>query len=60
MLAVLDMIDRENRRILREAKKEVKKEVAKKLLDKKMSFKDIEEVTGLSRNVIEKLEKIKK
>ena len=57
MLAVLDMIDRENKRIMREAKREGKKEVAKKLLDKKMSFKDIEEVTGLSRNVIEKLKK---
>lgn len=57
MLAVLDMIDRENKRIMREAKREGKKEVAKKLLDKKMSFKDIEEVTGLSRNVIEKLKR---
>lgn len=61
MLAVLDMIDRENKRIMREVKRETKreakKEVAKKLLEKKMSFKDIEEVTGLSRNVIEKLKK---
>lgn len=71
VLAVLDMIDRENRRIRREGikegikegiikgekkgKVEGKVEVAKALLKKKMSSKDIEEVTGLSIKVIEEL-----
>lgn len=62
VLAVLDMIDRENRRIRLEGKKEGNREgkieVARKLLNKKMSFEDIEEVTGLSRNVIERLKKV--
>lgn len=66
VLAVLEMIDRENRRIRREGiregiiegEKKGKVEVAKALLKKKMSSKDIEEVTGLSRNVIEKLKNV--
>lgn len=70
MLAVYDMIDRENERIRlegkregkREGKKEGKKEgkieVAKKLLNKEMTFKDIQEVTGLSIKVIENLKKV--
>ena len=58
VLAVLDMIDRENRRIRKEGIKEGKIEVARELLKKKMSFEYIEEVTGLSRSVIEKLKKV--
>lgn len=66
MLAVYDMIDRENERIRlegkregkREGKKEGKIEVAKKLLNKEMTFKDIQEVTGLSIKVIENLKKV--
>lgn len=62
MLAVYEMIDRENARIRKEGRKEGKKEgkveVAKKLLNKKMTFKDIQEVTGLSIKVIENLKKV--
>ena len=39
----------------RKGKKEGKIEVARKLLNKKIPIKDIEEVTGLSKEEIEKL-----
>ena len=67
MLAVLDMIDRENRKYInivrKEGKKEGKKEgiksekinIAKKLLLKNISINDIMEITGMTEKEIEKL-----
>ena len=59
MLAVLDMIDRENKRIkkegIKEGIKEGKIEIARKLLKRKMLTKEVEELTGLSKKVLENL-----
>ena len=67
MLAVLDMIDRENMKIYKkgrtEGKKEGKKEgkiealidVAKKMINEKLSIEKIIEITGLNKEEIEKL-----
>ena len=55
MLAILDMIDEENRRILNKGRNDEKIEIAKKLKEKSSSIEFIMEVTGLNRKQIEKL-----
>lgn len=59
MLAVLDMIDRENKRIkkegINEGKQEGKIEIARRLLKRKMNIKEIEELTGLSKKIVQNL-----
>ena len=63
MLAVLDMIDRENMKIYKKGRTEGKKEgkiealidVAKKMINEKLSIEKIIEITGLNKEEIEKL-----
>lgn len=63
MLAVLEMIDEENKRIFRngekkgkkEGKKEARLETAKKMIEKRIDIKTIVEVTGLKEKEIKKL-----
>jgi len=62
MLAVLDMIDEENKRIFRNGKKEgrregekrAKLETAKKMLEKGIDIETIVEITGVSKEQIRK------
>ena len=61
MLAVLDMIDRENKRIYSNGKKDGRKEginqrsyeIAKKMKKEKFTINQIIEITGLKKNEIE-------
>ena len=59
MLAVLDMIERENQMYIdigrKEGIKEKSIEIAKKLLSKKTSKKEISEITGLDESEIDKI-----
>ena len=59
MLAVLDMIERENQMYIDIGRKEGKiegfKEIAKKLLNKNISKEEISEITGLDKNEIDKI-----
>lgn len=55
MLAVLDMIEKENKRIFRDGKKEGKLETAKKMLEEDIPIDIIMKVTGLKEEEIEKL-----
>lgn len=57
MLAVLEMIDEENKRIFRNGKKEAKLETAKKMLEENVSIEFIMRVTELSKKEINKLKK---
>lgn len=57
MLAVLEMIDEENKRIFRNGKKEGKLETAKKMLKEDVSIEFIMKVTELSKEEINKLKK---
>ena len=61
MLAVLDMIERENQMYIdigrKEGIKEKSIEIAKKLLSKKTSKKEISEITGLDESEIDKIAK---
>ena len=63
MLAVLDMIERENQMYIdigrKEGRKEGFKEIARKLLNKNISKEEISEITGLNKKEIDKLEKEK-
>ena len=54
MLAILDMIDEENRRIRREAKKERNKEILQVMIKNNYTIEQIMQVTGLSKREIEK------
>jgi len=63
MLAVLEMIDEENKRIFRngerkgkrEGRREAKLENAKKMLEEKIPIKTIIKITGLTKEELEKL-----
>ena len=63
MLAVLDMIERENQRYIDMGRKEGKiegikeksMEIAKKLLNKNTSKKEISEITGLDETEIDRI-----
>ena len=63
MLAVVDMIRRENQMYIDIGRKEVKiegkmegfKEIARKLLNKNISKEEISEITGLDKNEIDKI-----
>lgn len=63
MMAVFEMIQKENREIFMNGRKQGKvegkiegiKEIAKKLLNKNLSKKEISEITGLRDDEIEKL-----
>ena len=59
MLAVVDMIRRENQMYIdigrKEGIKEKSIEIAKKLLSKKTSKKEISEITGLDESEIDKI-----
>ena len=61
MLAVLDMIERENQMYIDIGRKEGKiegfKEIAKKLLNKNISKEEISEITGLNEKEIDKISK---
>ena len=55
MLAVLEMIEEENKRLLRQGRKEGKREIARKMLAKNMPLSLIVEIVGLKEKEIEKL-----
>ena len=61
MLAVLDMIEEENKMLLARGRragiKEAKKEDARKMLQKKLPIEMIIEITGLTKEQLEKLKK---
>ena len=61
MLAVLEMIDEENKRIFRNGKKEGRREAklenAKKMLEEKIPIKTIIKITGFTKEELEKLRK---
>ena len=67
MLAVLDMIERENQMYIdigrkegiKEGIKEKSIEIARKLLNKNTSKEEISEITGLNKKEIDKLAKEK-
>lgn len=55
MLAILDTIDEENRRILNQGRQEERKIVAKRMKEENMPIDSIIKFTGLSKKQIEKL-----
>ena len=57
MLAVLDMIDRENQMYINIGKKESTLEIARKMLRLKVNTNIIKEATGLKEEEIEKIGK---
>lgn len=57
MLAVLDMLDRENARIRKEGKIQSKIEIAQNMLKEKFSINTISKITGLKKEEIEKIQK---
>ncbi len=67
MLAVLDMIERENQKFIDIGRKEGKiegkiegfKEIARKLLNKNIPKEEISEITGLNEKEIDKIAKEK-
>lgn len=59
MLAILEMIDEENKRIFKKGRKEAKLEDARKMLEKGIDTETIIEITGVSKDKL-KEEKIRK
>ena len=55
MLAVLDMIERENQMYIDIGRERGIKEIARKLLNKNISKEEISEITGLDKNEIDKI-----
>ena len=58
MLAVVDMIRKENQMYIDMGKKETIKEIVNKMLRKNLPEKTISEITGISQQEIEKLKKL--
>ena len=59
MLAILEMIDEENKRIFKKGRKEAKLEDARKMLEKGIDTETIIEITGVSKDKL-KEKKIRK
>ena len=60
MMAVFEMIDRENKMYINKGRKESVIQIVKNMLKKKLSINTISEVTGLSQEEIEKIAKEQK
>ncbi len=59
MLAVLDMLEKENKRLIKQGRRQGRKEgimeTAKKMLQKKIKLETVMEITGLTKDEIMKL-----
>ena len=60
MMAVFEMIDKENQMYINKGRKESVIQIVKNMLKKKLSINTISEVTGLSQEEIEKIAKEQK